>query len=205
MRIDTSQVAQLVLASQVKGVVLLIAVALSALVLRRGAAAARHWTWFLGMAGLLALPAAAALIPNWRVELPEWTPRGAVPAVALAPFPFETSAAAPEAIASTVVVERSATQRPSVAPAAPATSTRSVDFSPAGVLMSIWAAGAALLLLALTSSLVSVVRLARRTPSFPRGRVTELTDWMRIDMGIRRPVRVLREAIRARCPCRGGC
>src|SRR6185295_1862041 len=40
---------------------------LTALAMRRASAAARHWVWLLGFAGLLVLPVLVAMLPGWRV------------------------------------------------------------------------------------------------------------------------------------------
>ncbi|HEX7117993.1 MAG TPA: M56 family metallopeptidase [Longimicrobiales bacterium] len=50
-----------------KGTVLLVAVCLAALVLRRASAGLRHLVWSIGLAGVLALPLIAAL--PWRLEV----------------------------------------------------------------------------------------------------------------------------------------
>ncbi|HEX6749156.1 MAG TPA: M56 family metallopeptidase [Longimicrobium sp.] len=52
-----------------KSTLLLGAAAGGARLLRRGSAAARHLVWTLGLGGLLALPALAILLPDWKPEL----------------------------------------------------------------------------------------------------------------------------------------
>src|SRR2546423_6774878 len=51
----------------VKATVLLLLAALGTLLLRRSAAALRHLVWALAGGGVLALPLASALLPNWRL------------------------------------------------------------------------------------------------------------------------------------------
>jgi len=51
----------------VKSTILLLMAAAGTLVLRRSSAAMRHLVWALGCAGVLVLPVASALLPNWRV------------------------------------------------------------------------------------------------------------------------------------------
>src|SRR5882672_1772008 len=51
----------------VKSTVLLLLAAGGTLLLRRSPAALRHLVWALACGGVLALPLASALLPNWRV------------------------------------------------------------------------------------------------------------------------------------------
>src|SRR5689334_11856284 len=51
----------------VKTTVLLVLAALVTLCMRRSAASLRHLVWSLACGGVLALPLASALLPNWRV------------------------------------------------------------------------------------------------------------------------------------------
>src|SRR5207302_8711493 len=51
----------------VKATVLLLLAAGATLFLRRSAASLRHLVWTLACGGVLALPLASALLPNWRV------------------------------------------------------------------------------------------------------------------------------------------
>ncbi|HEX5102590.1 MAG TPA: hypothetical protein VFV87_02185, partial [Pirellulaceae bacterium] len=56
-----------------KGLVLLAAIALVALAMRRASAARRHLVWTLAVIGLLVLPVLSAALPAWRVTmLPAW-------------------------------------------------------------------------------------------------------------------------------------
>src|SRR5215510_4357413 len=51
----------------VKSTVILLLAALVTLLLRRAPASLRHLVWTLACGGVLALPLASALLPNWRV------------------------------------------------------------------------------------------------------------------------------------------
>src|SRR6267154_2036749 len=51
----------------VKATVLLVLAAIVTLCLRRSPASLRHLVWSLACGGVLALPLASALLPNWRV------------------------------------------------------------------------------------------------------------------------------------------
>jgi len=53
----------------VKATVLLLVAGVVTLLLRRASAATRHLVWALGLAGLLALPVAGRLLPEWPVPL----------------------------------------------------------------------------------------------------------------------------------------
>src|SRR5438105_5706842 len=61
----------------VKATVLLLLAAVGTVFLRRSTASLRHLVWTLACGGVLALPLASALLPNWRVA--GW-PRLDVPA-----------------------------------------------------------------------------------------------------------------------------
>ncbi len=50
-----------------RSVVILGLAGLAALALRRASAAARHWVWLLGVAGILLLPVLSATLPGWHV------------------------------------------------------------------------------------------------------------------------------------------
>src|SRR5262249_45142140 len=50
-----------------RSVVILGLAASAALLMRRASAAARHWVWLLGFAGLLVLPVLVTMVPGWRV------------------------------------------------------------------------------------------------------------------------------------------
>jgi beta-lactamase regulating signal transducer with metallopeptidase domain len=252
--IDVNRMAELLLTTQAKGLVLLLAVGVGVLMLRRGAAATRHWLWFLGMGGLLMLPVLGAVLPRWSIEMPAWVGARLPGADVVQPWPALAAAAsgATESAATASVATRSrvaasgasasgaarsgakasiatvvtAAPRPRagqssiaeealaprarVRPAAPvpvpardvpsqsAASTVSATSElpalrwTAGLLIGIWALGCTLLLVSLAASLLAVRRLSVTSSDFPRGRVTELTEQMRLGMGIGRRVRVLR-------------
>src|SRR2546421_4567688 len=51
----------------VKATVILVLAAIVTICLRRSAASLRHLVWTLACGGVLALPLASALLPNWRL------------------------------------------------------------------------------------------------------------------------------------------
>ncbi len=57
-----------------RSIVILALAGFAAVAMRRASAAARHWVWLLGFAGVVMLPVLSASIPSWRV-LPRWTPQ----------------------------------------------------------------------------------------------------------------------------------
>jgi beta-lactamase regulating signal transducer with metallopeptidase domain len=226
--IEVDRFAELLLTAQVKGVVVLLVVALAAVALRRGAAATRHWLWFVGMVGLLALPGLGAVLPRWSVEVPAWagarsTGLRATPALealhapavvdapeATAAFERAPSAArrerapeAPDAAADhggtaepawarVTPPARLRAERPAAASSGAGAFTITALPSGAALLIGVWGLGAALLLASLAASLLAVARLSARSFEFPHGRVTELTERMRLGMGIETRIRVLR-------------
>src|SRR6266550_3872236 len=56
----------------VRATVLLVLAAVVTVFLRRSPASLRHLVWTLACGGVLALPLASALLPNWRLT-PDWT------------------------------------------------------------------------------------------------------------------------------------
>src|SRR3982074_1284370 len=70
---------ELLIASALKGTVVLIAAGLLSLALQRAAAAARHLVWTVAFAALLLLPVLALAFPRWRVTVPQSQVRTAAP------------------------------------------------------------------------------------------------------------------------------
>src|SRR6266516_1730651 len=98
----------------VKATVLLLLAAGVTLLLRSGAASLRHLVWTLACGGVLALPLASALLPNWR--LAGW-PRLDVPVA----FDLNQTSTARDVIA---------TSTPKTAPSAAARVVRAPDSDP---------------------------------------------------------------------------
>src|SRR5690242_1731254 len=102
----------------VKATVLLVLAAGATLLLRRSAASLRHLVWTLACGGVLALPLASALLPNWRVA--GW-PRLNVPvggAFDLTEMPAQRHAAAAAAHDPTPAGAKPAPRAPSSGPSA---------------------------------------------------------------------------------------
>src|SRR5712691_10215629 len=100
----------------VKATVLLLLAGLVTVFLRRSAASLRHLVWALACGGVLALPLASALLPNW--SLAGW-PRLDVP-VAFNAERITPPAMPPDPTPVASVVPTVQTHQASSAPAAPA-------------------------------------------------------------------------------------
>src|SRR6266571_3220091 len=148
----------------VKATVLLLLAAGVTLLLRRGAASLRHLVWTLACGGVLALPLASALLPNWR--LAGW-PRLDVPVA----FDLNQTSTARDVIA---------TSTPKTAPSAAARVVRAPDSDPsettdAGPVrwrittnwtvwaVPVWLSGVAAVLILLAVGLARIAWLDRTT------------------------------------------
>ena len=213
--IDMERALELLLTTQAKGTLLLLCVAAAGWALRRGPAAARHWVWFLGMAGLMLLPLLGPVAPRWSVPLPSWaavidgsTTSAGSPGERSAPSRMEAPAPRAEVSpparreggveeASPALATEQATERAGAGLVAPALDSERLDAFPAlprtlVLALSAWAAGALLFLLSLAASLFAVARIARRSPAIPEGPVTELARRLQARVGVRREVRLVR-------------
>ena len=182
-------------ATFVKVTILLLLAAGITVLLSRSTAAMRHLVWALACAGVLVLPAASAIMPDWSVR--QW-PSLDVPAAfdaeqIAAKEPVATQATPPttpdlraggltppESPASAVTAGGSASTRWRLTPDWPA------------LILPLWLAGAALVLASLALGLARIAWLGR-TALPVRDRtwlalIAELTQ----QLGITRPIRVLR-------------
>lgn len=158
---------------------------LQALWRRRTSAATRHLTWTLVVASLLLLPVA------WRVA-PRWSVAAAGPATA------ETTmlAAEPAIEDGSGSVRVAASTSPGVA--APATAPRDATIAgawavPAGIVaLGVYAVGLAGVLLSLALHHGRTRRLAARATEVHDGPWIELLAAASAEIGVRRPVRLLR-------------
>ncbi|HSS49336.1 MAG TPA: hypothetical protein VLX28_10350, partial [Thermoanaerobaculia bacterium] len=142
--------------ASLKGLVLCLAAAAAALAMRRSSAAARHLVWRLAMAGLLALPVLAPLLPSWRVPLPAF--KAAMPM----PVRVEMAPSSPVLPAPSVSAasERTATVLPEpVPPNRVTTEPEARDWSVSwrAAAFGIWLAGFLAVLGSLAVALLRVV------------------------------------------------
>lgn len=169
-------------ATAVRATVLLLAAAGAGALLRRSASAsARHLLWLLTLAGLFLLPVLSPLLPRWSL---------AVMAPAPAAAPLAPAAAAPQSAA--VTVAEPAAVRPLVdaidrprrdpAPALP----------PSALLMGVYLAGAALLLARLARQQRRLARVGATASAVTAPEWMEALSAGRTELGIRRPVRLVR-------------
>jgi len=177
----------------VKATVLLLLAAGGTLLLRRSSAALRHLVWALSCAGVLALPVASALLPNWRVAA--W-PNLDVPVA----FDAEQIAggAVPEPSAQNTVA------RP--APVAPvmretgSTRTSAIDQGPARFQLSsdwtalvfpVWLSGVAVVLILLAVGIVRIAWLDRVTRPMRDDAWLLLMEDLSRELGLHRHIRLL--------------
>ncbi len=176
----------------VKATVLLLLAAGGTLLLRRGPASLRHLVWTLACGGVLALPLASALLPNWR--LARW-PRLDVPVA----FDLNQTSTARDVIA---------TSTPKTAPSAAARVVRAPDSDPsettdAGPVrwrittnwtvwaVPVWLSGVAAVLILLAVGLARIAWLDRTTTRVRDERWLLLVEDLSLELGLTRHVRLL--------------
>ncbi|HEX2210862.1 MAG TPA: M56 family metallopeptidase, partial [Longimicrobium sp.] len=178
-----------------KATLILLVTALAAAALWRSSAAVRHMVWCVGVAGVLALPFFAAVLPAWEVPV---LPAPSTPAVT-APAPAATNA---QAVAELEKMPASAPAVPAAPPpTADAAANRAAWLPHTAVRVA--AAGVIAGLLWLALGFWGVARLGKRA------QVVRDPEWLRTvhdaaeRLGLRRPVLLLR-ARGAVMPATGG-
>src|SRR5690348_666258 len=148
----------------VKATVVLLLAAAVTVVLHRSAASLRHFVWTLACGGVLALPVASMLLPNWRVA--GW-PRLAAPTA----FELHESPIVP-AMAATKTSSASPAAVPTPVSAAESFTSATVDRGPVrwqiasswtSLILPLWLSGVATVLLLLAVALARIVWLERTT------------------------------------------
>lgn len=173
----------------VKATVVLLLAAGASLLLKRSTAALRHLVWSLAFVGLLALPVASAIMPDWRLAV--W-PRLDVPVA------FDAHQVAGDAIAA-------ATPGVVAAPPAPAPPAPSTVSAPSPVqwplqlnwtalVMPVWLGGMLLVLSALALGLARITWLGRTAQPMRDARWIALAADLARGLGLHRPVRLLQSA-----------
>ncbi len=155
---------------------------LSTFLLRRAGAATRYGVWGLAFSALLLLPAFSLTLPAWTVPLPAVaTPVAAPVAAASAGSLLPNRAEAPVAM-----LDRANS------PASPISFTvhRAAPLSPFAVAaVLLWVLGALVFLLRLGVGTLAMTCLSRGALP-PKPAVRALSDRLRAELGIRRPIRV---------------
>src|SRR5216117_3976695 len=172
----------------VKATVLLLLAAGVTLLLRSGAASLRHLVWTLACGGVLALPLASALLPNWR--LAAW-PRLDVPVA------FDAEQLAPQAS------EQDPKPAPPVVPTAHATmppTSAAGETEPVRwrltpdwttLVVPVWLSGVGAVLILLAVGMARIMWLDRATRPVEDEAWLILVDELALELGLTRHVRLL--------------
>src|SRR5258705_523556 len=177
----------------VKATVLLVLAAIVTLCMRRSPAALRHLVWSLACGGVLALPLASGLLPNWRVA--GW-PRLDVPIaldvaqVAGAPLGASQEHAPPPPRtppASVTSVQRSVPS--STVDDGPVRFRVTADWT--ALIFPIWLSGVAAILLLLGVAIGRIMWLNRVTALVQDERWLGLVEDLSLELGLTRHVRLL--------------
>src|SRR2546422_2099447 len=172
----------------IKSTVLLLLAAGVTVLLRRSAASLRHLVWTLACGGVLALPLASALLPNWH--LGGW-PRLEVP-VAFDAEQLAQQVPARDPTPAARVVPM--VEAPSPAPSA------TVDAGPVrwrltsdwtALVFPVWLSGVAAVLILLSVGIARIVWLDRITRPVQDEAWLTLVDELSLELGLRRHVRLL--------------
>ena len=176
----------------VKATVLLLLAASVTLLLRRSAASLRHLVWTLACGGVLALPLAAALLPNWRVA--GWPRLDVAVAFDLNEMPAQRDAAPAAPHKPTPAAARPAARAPSSAPAA-ATDAGQVRWriTPnwSALVFPVWLSGVAAVLILLAVGMARVAWLDRITAPVRDEGWLLLVEDLSLELGLTRHVRLL--------------
>jgi len=173
----------------VKATVLLLLAAIVTLCLRRSPASLRHLVWSLACGGVLALPLASALLPNWRVA--GW-PRLDVP-VAFDAAPVTGARAhtprAPRAAPAPAAREPAATVPAATVDAGPMRWRLSPDWT--AFLFPVWLGGVAVVLVLLGIGIARIFWLDRVTEPMQDEGWLVMAEELSLELGVTRHVRLL--------------
>lgn len=170
-------------ATAVRATVLLLAAAGAGALLRRSASAsARHLLWLLTLAGLFLLPVLSPLLPRWSLAV-------------MAPAPAAAPLASPATVApqpATAGLVGPAAARPIVAAVDRSRRIPAPALPPGTLLLGAYLAGAALLLVRLARQQRRLARVGATAPAVTAPEWMEALSAGRAELGIRRPVRLVR-------------
>jgi len=166
-----------------KVLILLLAAWGLALALRGRPARLRAVVWATALVGSLLIPAIAAVVPSFFVELPIELPSPAAENAALSAAAVERPLPAPAlAIGTTAVGTVRNAEAPSAWPMP----------DPAAVIAFIWAVAAAFLLLQQAASLLQMSRIVRRAPDIDDPEWSDLLCHVRSEVGCGQRIRLVR-------------
>lgn len=171
----------------IKSTALLAALSLAALLLRKAPASVRHTVWGAGLAGVLALPFASALLP-WKLEI--------LPAIVSARIDARSTTPDLQPADGVAQVARWETSpntalAPTVQTGSGAGGWQFRRWDLARVLQVLWLSGVTILLGHLLLAVVAVRRMARRGQALEDGAWQALCRRIERQLGITRPVPVL--------------
>ena len=172
----------------VKATVLLVLAAVVTVFLRRSPASLRHLVWTLACGGVLALPLASALLPNWKLAL--W-PRLDVP-VAFDAEQLAPRAAEPEPRPAARVVPTVHAPTPSPSSTIDAEPVRwhlTPDWT--ALVFPVWLSGVGAVLILLAVGIARITWVDRVTRPVDDEAWLILVDELSLELGLRRHVRVL--------------
>lgn len=165
--------------------------------LRRAAAGLRHLVWALALGGLLILPVAAAVMPEWRLSLWPQLP---------SPVAFQASTGTPApAFPGATAAAESRAARP-VAPAPAATAVADAAIADAGpvrvhlafdwfaLILPLWAGGVLLVLAGIAIGLGRIEWIARTAAPVRDDGWRRLLAALARDLRLERPVRLLQSS-----------
>ncbi len=180
----------------VKATVLLLLAAGVTLLLRRSSASLRHLIWTLACGGVLALPLASALLPNWRVA--GW-PRLEVPVafhVSATPSTPDVNlkqAAAAATPSTTTWTERASSRaRAATTTAAPVRGHVTPNWT--ALIFPVWLSGVTTVLILLAVGLARIAWLDRVTAPIRDERWLQLVEELSLELGLTQHVRLLQAA-----------
>jgi beta-lactamase regulating signal transducer with metallopeptidase domain len=172
----------------VKATVVLLLAAGASLLLKRSAAALRHLVWASAFVGLLVLPVASAIMPQWR--LAAW-PRLDVPVTFdVHQIPAEAIESTPNPAGGGVARVTSAPQPAPSSVSAPARWQLQPDWT--ALVIPVWLAGMLLVLGALALGLARIAWLGRVAQPMRDETWIALAADLARGLGLRRSVRLLR-------------
>src|SRR5712671_1161782 len=177
----------------VKTTVLLVLAAVVTVFLRRSPASLRHLVWTLACGGVLALPLASALLPDWRVAgWPRLDVPVAINAEQIAGIPETTARPpaprSPTSEAATVVPEQRPVS-PSTVDTAPVRWRLTTDWT--ALVLPVWLTGVGAILILLAVGMARVTWLDRVTRPVEDESWLILVEELSVELGLHRHVRVL--------------